>query len=147
MRRLRAFLLAAALAVTAVPAFAIAPDEQLDDPALEARARALSKKLRCVVCQSESIDESNASMAQDLRRLVRERIVAGDTDQEILDYVATRYGDYVLLEPRKQGPTLMLWGAPLIFIALGGALLVVVLRQARRTPIDDDDAPGAESSA
>ena len=148
MRRLRALLAALALALlpipvlTTGPALAIDPDEQLEDPALETRAREISRELRCVVCQSQSIDESNASMARDLRLIVRERLVAGDTDEEVVDYVVGRYGEYVLLAPRAEGRNLMLWGAPLIFIVLGGVFLFTVLRHARGAPIDDDDEPG-----
>jgi cytochrome c-type biogenesis protein CcmH len=140
MKRLVSAVLAAfALSVAAA---AITPDEQLDDPALEARARAISKELRCIICQSQSIDESNVSLARDLRVLVRERLVAGDTDQEVLDYIHQRYGDYVLLKPPVKGRTILLWVGPILFLVLGGALAAFVVRQASRTPVEDDlDAP------
>jgi cytochrome c-type biogenesis protein CcmH len=142
-------LLLALVAVLALSsaAFAIDPDEQLDDPALEARARELSKQLRCVICQSQSIDESNVSLARDLRVLVRERLVAGDTDQEILDYLADRYGDYVLLSPPVRGRTMLLWAGPLLFLALGAGVVLVVVRQAGRAPGAADDEDAGEGSA
>lgn len=104
-------------------AWAVQPDEVLDDPALEARARAISAELRCLVCQNESIDESNAELARDLRLLVRERLVAGDTDQEVMAFVTDRYGEFVLLRPNASGANLVLWLAgPLLFLL---ALLAV----------------------
>jgi len=126
-------------------ALAIDPDEQLSDPALEARARAVSKTLRCVVCQSQSIDESNAPLAKDLRIIVRERIAAGDTNEQVIAYVVERYGDYVLLAPPVRGRTLLLWAAPLLFLLVGGALAVVVIRQAGGLGDDDDADAGADS--
>jgi cytochrome c-type biogenesis protein CcmH len=140
MKRPFAALFAALLAVLSLgmAAQAITPDEQLDDPALEARARALSKELRCIICQSQSIDESNVSLARDLRVLVRERLVAGDTDAEVLDYIQVRYGDYVLLKPPVKARTVLLWVGPILFLAVGGLLAAVVVRQATRTPIEDD---------
>ncbi|MBB4279674.1 cytochrome c-type biogenesis protein, partial [Rhizobium mongolense] len=97
---IRSILLAIALFLSAAPAFAVNPDEVLSDPALEARARALSAELRCMVCQNQSIDDSNADLAKDLRLLVRERITDGDTDEEVLSYIVSRYGEFVLLKPR-----------------------------------------------
>ncbi|MEM8934598.1 MAG: cytochrome c-type biogenesis protein, partial [Acidobacteriota bacterium] len=103
------------------------------DPALEARARALSAEIRCLVCQNESIDESNAQLARDLRLLVRERLVAGDSDSEVLDFLVDRYGEFVLLRPALNSGTLLLWIGPVvIFIA---ALSVIVLRSRRRGTI------------
>ncbi|MDJ1016102.1 MAG: cytochrome c-type biogenesis protein CcmH [Paracoccaceae bacterium] len=105
----------------AAPAFAVQPDEVLDDPALEERARELSKGLRCLVCRNESIDESNADLARDLRLLVRERLVAGDSDSEVIDFVVARYGEYVLLRPRTDGANLILWIAgPASLLAAAG---------------------------
>ena len=101
----------------ATPTFAVEPDEILDDPALEARARELSKGLRCLVCRNESIDESHADLAKDLRLLVRERLVAGDSDDEAIEFIVARYGEYVLLQPNARGANLMLWfGGPLVMI-------------------------------
>ncbi len=115
MIRLLAFLLC-----LSGPAFAVEPDEMLDDPALEARARALSADLRCPICQNENIDESNAQLSRDLRIVLRERLVAGDTDQDAVDYLVRRYGEFILLNPTTQGANLILWlAAPaLLFIAL-----------------------------
>jgi cytochrome c-type biogenesis protein CcmH len=127
MRRLAfaVLLLAAALR----PAFAVNPDEVLADPALETRARAISAELRCMVCQNQSIDDSNAELAKDLRVLVRERIVAGDTDRPGLDYIVSRYGEFVLLKPPFAMNTILLWGMPVLLLLVGGA---VVFRQASR---------------
>ena len=99
---------------------AVEPDEVLDDPALEARAREIGRQLRCVTCQSQSIDDSNAPIAKDFRLLIRERLVAGDTDDEVIAYVAARYGDYVRMKPQLRNDTAILWLTPLL--ALGAAL-------------------------
>lgn len=109
------------LMLLAAPVFAVEPDEILDDPVLEARARELSKGLRCLVCQNESIDESHASLARDLRILVRDRLVAGDSDVQAVDFIVERYGEYVLLQPRASGSTLLLWAAgPLMLLLAAG---------------------------
>ncbi|PID37025.1 MAG: cytochrome C biogenesis protein CcdA [Rhodobacterales bacterium] len=125
MKTLRNILILLAFAAT--PAFAVNPDEVLDDPALEARARAISAELKCVVCRGENIDESNASIARDLRLYVRERLVAGDSNTEVIDNVVGLYGEYVLMKPTTTGANLILWAAgPVAFLfALGGALLYV----------------------
>jgi len=100
-----------------LPALAVEPSEMLSDPALEARARALSRELRCVVCQNEPVDDSPSEVAHDIRRAVRERLVAGDTDRQALDYMVARYGDYVLLKPPFKTRTLVLWlGAPAVLL-------------------------------
>ncbi|MFN3210940.1 MAG: cytochrome c-type biogenesis protein CcmH [Roseovarius sp.] len=112
----------------ASPLWAVQPDEVLDDPALEARARDISAGLRCLVCRNESIDESNADLARDLRLLVRERLVAGDSDEEVVDFVVARYGEYVLLNPRASGSNLVLWLAGPVMLILGGLLAVVYVR-------------------
>jgi cytochrome c-type biogenesis protein CcmH len=111
--------------LSAAPAGAVDPGEMLADPALEARARDLSKGLRCVVCQNQSIDDSDASLARDLRLLVRERIKAGDSDKQVMDYVVSRYGDFVLLKPPFKMATLALWFGPLLIVllAIGGVFL------------------------
>ncbi len=118
----------------AVPALAVQPDEVLPDPALEARAREIGQVLRCPVCQGENIDESNAGVSRDLRLLVRERLVAGDTDSEVIDYVTDRYGEYVLFEPERNGANLILYYAgPAAFVlALIGAF--IYLRGRRNAP-------------
>ncbi|MBI5164605.1 MAG: cytochrome c-type biogenesis protein CcmH [Magnetospirillum sp.] len=116
----------AVLLALAAPAFAADPDEMLKDPALEARAHALGKELRCLVCQSESIEDSNADLAKDLRVIVREHIAAGESESQIKKYVVDRYGDYVLLRPPVKASTLVLWLGPfaLLLTALGAAWLV-----------------------
>lgn len=132
MRRL---LLVLALLLAPVAAGAVQPDEVLDDPELEARAREISAELRCVVCRSESIDESNAEIARDLRLLVRERVVAGDSDSEVIDFVVDRYGEYVLFRPPMSLRNAMLWLSGPIFLILGGGLAVAFIRRrARATP-------------
>ena len=98
--------------------FAVDPSEMLADPMLETRARAISKGLRCVVCQNQSIDDSDATLARDLRVLVRDRLIAGDSDQEVVEYVVSRYGDFVLLKPPFKGATLVLWGGPVFFVLI-----------------------------
>ncbi len=141
MRQL-AFLLLLSLAA---PAGAVQPDEMLADPGLEARARALSQGLRCLVCRNENIDESNADLARDLRLLVRERLVAGDSDAEVIAYLVDRYGEYVLLEPPATGSTLILWvaGPALLVAALGGAAVYLRRRRAGAdaapAPLSDDE--------
>lgn len=121
-------LLVAAL-LLAVPALAVEPDEMLDDPALEQRARALSTEIRCVVCQNESIDSSNAEIARELRLLVRERLVAGDSDQQVLDYLVARYGDFVLLRPPLRPGTWLLWFGPFVILLLGAAAVFAYFRR------------------
>nr|CAA61879.1 cycL [Rhizobium leguminosarum bv. viciae] len=131
MRRL---LLAFALLLMAAPAFAVNPDEVLADPALETRARALSAELRCMVCQNQSIDDSNADLAKDLRLLVRERITDGDSDEAVLNYIVSRYGEFVLLKPRVGMKTVLLWGAPVLLVLAGGLSLLVFARKRAGKP-------------
>lgn len=114
-------------------AFAVKPDEVLPDPALEARARALSEGLRCMVCQNQSIDESDADLARDLRVLVRQRLVAGDTDQQVMDYIVSRYGEFVLLKPRFNLRNGLLWGTPILLLLAGGFFIVLTARSRRST--------------
>jgi cytochrome c-type biogenesis protein CcmH len=148
MKRLAVILslLVVALAPTS-PVFAVQPDEVLENPALEARARDISKGLRCLVCRNESIDESNAELARDLRLLVRERLVAGDSNSETLDYIVARYGEYVLLKPRASGSAFMLWAVgPLVFLlGLGGG--IVYLRRRARAPGRGETALSSEEQA
>ncbi|MDD9718139.1 cytochrome c-type biogenesis protein CcmH [Dinoroseobacter sp. PD6] len=127
---IRILTVLAACFLMAMPVLAVQPDEILNDPVLEERARDLSKDLRCVVCQNENIDSSHAGMARDLRILVRERLVAGDSDEEVLDFVVARYGDYVLFNPPFKPSTYALWIGPFAVMALG--LLGVVLMLTRR---------------
>ncbi|MEX6505604.1 cytochrome c-type biogenesis protein CcmH [Jiella sp. M17.18] len=118
------------------PAYAVNPDEMLKDPVLEARARHLSEGLRCLVCQNESIDASNADLAKDLRLLVRKRIKAGDTDQEVIDYLVSRYGEFVLLKPRFDWRNLALWATPVVALLAGlaFALRSAATRRRRQGP-------------
>ncbi|WP_293346126.1 cytochrome c-type biogenesis protein [Phenylobacterium sp.] len=126
---MRRFLsLALAFALVAGPAAAVNPDEQLPDPALEARAHKLSKELRCVVCQNQSIDDSDAALARDLRIILRERISAGDTDAQAVDYLVARYGSFVQLKPPMRLDTLALWFGPLAVLLVGGIGAVVYMR-------------------
>jgi cytochrome c-type biogenesis protein CcmH len=120
------------------PALAVLPDEVLSDPALEARARDISSQLRCLVCQNESIDESNADLAREIRLIVRERLVAGDTDQEVMQFLVDRYGEYVLLRPVLAAHTIMLWGAAPLVLLIGGVAIAVAVRRRRASP---DPAP------
>ena len=121
---------ALALCLMASPVAAVQPDEMLADPALEARARAISRDIRCPVCQGETIDDSNAPIARDLRIIIRERLVAGDSDEEVVDYIVARYGEFVLFNPRPEGSNLILWLAgPALFLA---AIGVAIAAQRRR---------------
>jgi cytochrome c-type biogenesis protein CcmH len=116
---------------------AVTPDEVLKDPALEARARELGGQLRCVVCQNQTIDESNAPLAHDLRVLVRERLTKGDTDEQALGYIVTRYGNFVLMKPPLQTNTLLLWFGPLIMLVLGALGFGWYLRERAAAPAAD----------
>ena len=137
MRRLSpsalgAFVLAFVLFIGAC--LAVEPTEMLKDAALEARARTIGRALRCVVCQNQSIDDSSAEVARDMRRAVRERVTAGDGDDQVFAYMVARYGDYVLLKPPFKTSTLMLWlGGPLLLIVAGSALLIAARCRTRRT--------------
>ena len=131
MKRL---FLAVLLLTVPLAAAAVEPDEVLEDPALEDRAREISKGLRCLVCQNQSIDDSNAGRARDLRIIVRERLMAGDTDEEVIAFAVERYGDFVLLEPPFKASTWLLWAGPMLALVLGGIGVVVFLRR-RRTPV------------
>ena len=146
MRRL-ALVTLAALALAA-PARAVTPDEQLPDPRLEARARALSQELRCLVCQNQSIDDSNAPLAHDLRVILRERLAAGDTDAQAKAYLVTRYGDFVLLRPPFQPDTWALWLGPFAVLLAGGAGVALYVRgrsRAAAVPLSAQDE--AEAAA
>jgi len=140
MRRAPVGMLVALLAalVLAGPARAVLPSEQLSDPKLEARARAIGAQLRCLVCQNQSIDDSDAPLAGDLRVILRERLVAGDTDQQAIDFVVQRYGHFVLLRPPFETQTLLLWLGP-VFVLVAGGVWVAVL--ARRGPLAAEPTP------
>ena len=135
-----ALLLAAALPLQAM---AVNPDEMLSDPVLEERARELSAEIRCMKCQNQSIDDSDAELASDLRILVRERIVAGDSDQQVLDYLVDRYGEFVLLKPRLTGTNLLLWGAPMLALL---AALFFAWRAFARLPRRRQDVSAAPAA-
>ena len=117
MRRLALILM---VLLVSAPALAVQPDEMLKDPALEARARTLSQELRCMVCQNQAIDDSVAPLARDVRLLVRERISAGDTDAQVIDFLVARYGEFVLLKPRMSLHTVLLWATPFAVLVIGG---------------------------
>ena len=140
MRRLA---LIALLVMLVSPASAVTPDEMLKDPALEARARHLSQELRCMVCQNQSIDDSEAPLAHDLRVLVRDRLTAGDSDRQVLDYLVARYGEFVLLKPPFALRTLLLWGLPPLALIAGMVGLVAALRR-RRTATEPAPLSAAE---
>ena len=146
MRFLRAILLLAGL-LAGGGAFAVQPDEVLADPALEARARAISENLRCMVCQNQSIDDSDAELARDLRVLVRERLTAGDNDTEVIDYVVSRYGEFVLLKPRLSARNALLWGLPIILLVCGGIGILLAARSRKREPkgLSDEEAKAVEA--
>lgn len=132
----RVLAAAFALLVGSTVAHAVEPDEILSDPTLEARARDVSTGLRCLVCQNQSIDDSAAPLAKDLRVIVRERLQAGDTDDQIRAFLVQRYGDFVLLKPPLEASTLLLWGTPLLVVVLGGAALLLRKRDAEvRKPL------------
>ena len=121
------------------PVLAVTPDEMLKDPALEARARHLSQELRCMVCQNQSIDDSEAPLAHDLRVLVRDRLMAGDSDRQVLDYLVARYGEFVLLKPPFETHTLLLWGLPPLALIAGLIGLFIALR--RHNAVTTEPAP------
>ncbi len=121
------------------PGFAVTPDEILKDPALEARARVLSQELRCMVCQNQSIDDSDAPLAKDLRLLVRERLVKGDSDRQVLDYLVSRYGAFVLLRPPLEMSTLLLWALPPLAL-LGGIVTLLAMARRRKSIVLDTAA-------
>ncbi len=120
--------------VFAVPAWAVQPDEVLKDPALEKRAREISAGLRCLVCQNQSIDDSDAQLAKDLRLLVRERLVAGDTDRQVEDFLVQRYGEFVLLKPTFSAHNMLLWLAPVLVLVMGGIGAYAALRRRPQVP-------------
>ncbi len=130
------FVLLTALYLGATAAQAVSPDEVLPNPALETRARTISTELRCMVCQNQSIDDSNADLARDLRVLVRERLTAGDTDEQVLDFIVARYGEFVLLKPRLMLSTILLWGFPIAALLAGAIAIGVSILRRRRAPIE-----------
>ena len=137
MRRLASIVLFLSLLLPTA-SLAVRPDEMLKDPALEARARHLSEELRCMVCQNQSIDDSEAPLAHDLRVLVRQRLEAGDTDRQVLDYLVSRYGDFVLLKPPFKADTLLLWGLPPLALIAGIAALVIMARKRKSVALQPE---------
>ena len=135
-------LVALAVLLACSQAFAVEPSEILDDPVLESRAREISKELRCVVCQNQSIDDSNADLARDMRVLVRDRVLAGDSNQQVLDYMVSRYGDFVLLTPPFKAGTYALWLGPGVIGALGIFALVSFYRSKSKLDAASDTPPG-----
>ncbi|MFB9268742.1 cytochrome c-type biogenesis protein [Bradyrhizobium erythrophlei] len=146
-RTILAGLLAAALMASPLPVRAVQPDEIMSDPAKEARARELSRELRCMVCQNQSIDDSEAPLARDLRLLVRERIAAGDSDRQVIDFLVARYGEFVLLKPRFSPHTLLLWLIPPLALLGGGLALWRYSRRRRGTSVDDASSKLTEEEA
>ncbi len=132
--RLAAALLALTLALGAAPAFAVQPDELMQDPALEARARALSAELRCMVCQNQSIDDSDAPLARDIRILIRQRIGAGESNDAVRSYLVSRYGDFILLKPPLKPETLLLWLSAPLTLSAGLAAVLLARRRAPAAP-------------
>jgi cytochrome c-type biogenesis protein CcmH len=143
MRRLALIALLVAL-VAPTAALAVEPDEILKNPQLEARARQLSEELRCMVCQNQSIDDSAAPLARDLRLLVRERLTAGDSDQQVLNYLVARYGEFVLLKPRFELQNLLLWGLPPVALVAGMIALFVTARRRRTVNLQAPALSAAE---
>jgi cytochrome c-type biogenesis protein CcmH len=139
MRKLIAVSIIVFTALAASNVRAVQPDEIMSDPAKELRARDLSRELRCMVCQNQSIDDSDAPLARDLRLLVRERIASGDSDSQVIDFLVARYGEFVLLKPRLKPHTLLLWLLPPLALAAGGfALWANSRRRAKSAPAEDD---------
>ena len=129
------FLCIVLLLLAPLPALAVNPDEVLPDAAQEHRAREISAQLRCMVCQNQSIDDSNADLARDLRLLVRERIRDGDSDTAVINYVVSRYGEFVLLKPRLSAKTMILWAMPVLLLVIGGVSLLLALRRRPAQPV------------
>ena len=146
MRRLAALALLIFGLVAAAPALAVNPDEMLTDPTLEARARVLSEELRCLVCQNQSIDDSDAALAHDIRVLLRERLEKGDTDQQVIDYLVARYGEFVLLKPRFNGHTWLLWLVPPGVLVIGALVAAAAYRQRKNQPVTPQPLDAAEEA-
>ncbi|HEX7562253.1 MAG TPA: cytochrome c-type biogenesis protein [Bradyrhizobium sp.] len=140
MKQIRVCVLALAVMAGSSAAYAVQPDEIMSDPAKESRARDLSRELRCMVCQNQSIDDSDAPLARDLRLLVRERIAAGDSDAQVLDFLVARYGEFVLLKPRLEPHTYLLWLLPPLALAGGGFALWMYSRRRTRSATAEDQS-------
>jgi cytochrome c-type biogenesis protein CcmH len=146
MRRLTALAILILGLFAAGSALAVNPDEMLKDPALEARARVLSQELRCLVCQNESIDDSNADLAHDIRVLLRERLMKGDTDQQAIDYLVARYGEFILLKPRFNAHTWALWLVAPGALAIGGLVAAAFYWKRRKRPAQPPPLDAAEAA-
>jgi cytochrome c-type biogenesis protein CcmH len=144
MRRF-AWLAVLAGLLAGAPCLAVQPDEVLPDPALEARARNLSRELRCLVCQNQSIDDSDAPLARDLRLLVRERLKAGDQDSQVLGFLTSRYGEFVLLKPRLSPATALLWLFPAVLVVIGAGTLAAIIRRRAALPGEAALTPDEEA--
>ncbi len=134
---LKSAVLGIALVLVGTGAWAVDANGQLEDPALQARFESITKDLRCLVCQNESVADSNASLADDLRRQVREMLVAGKTDAEIFDYMTARYGEFVRYNPPLEAKTYLIWGAPFLLLLAGAIIIYRIMRVRSRLPIDD----------
>jgi cytochrome c-type biogenesis protein CcmH len=145
MKHIRAIALCLLLS-SGTPALAVQPDEVLPDPALEARARVLSQELRCLVCQNQSIDDSDAQLARDLRIILRERLKAGDSDRQVLDFLVARYGEFVLLRPPLRWHTLLLWAAPPLLLAVGALAIFAAGRRRARAVVTEPGLTPAEKA-
>ncbi len=145
MKKLWLVFVLLCLSLAPGPAYAVQPGEILADPALEQRARDLSIELRCLVCQNQSIDDSNAPLARDLRLVVRERLVAGDTNDQVMRYVVDRYGEFILLRPPLRMGTLLLWITPLVVLGAGLAWILVAWRRRSRITVETGAAPLTEA--
>jgi cytochrome c-type biogenesis protein CcmH len=147
VRKLIAILFVLTVIFAASAARAVQPDEIMSDPVKESRARDLSRELRCMVCQNQSIDDSDAPLARDLRLLVRERLQAGDSDRQVIDLLVARYGEFVLLKPRFSLRTALLWLGPAIFLVIGALALLVISRRYRVRAVAELAAPPMQLTA
>lgn len=143
-RRWRGLVLG--LGLIAAMARALDANGQLEDPALQSRYEQITKDLRCLVCQNESVADSNAPLAEDLRRQVREMLIAGKSDDAVFDFMTARYGDFVRYNPAPRGKMLLIWGAPFVMVLIGGAVVFRIVRQRSRLPLDDEPKPHDEPS-
>jgi cytochrome c-type biogenesis protein CcmH len=141
LKQIRACVFVMILLMGSSTAYAVQPDEIMSDPVKELRARNLSRELRCMVCQNQSIDDSDAPLARDLRLLVRERIAAGDSDAQVVDFLVARYGEFVLLKPRLERHTLLLWLLPPLALAGGGLVLWIYGRRRSKSAAAQDQSP------
>jgi cytochrome c-type biogenesis protein CcmH len=139
----RAAVLGIALLLIVGAAWCVDVNGQLEDPALQARFESITKDLRCLVCQNESVADSNATLADDLRRQVREMLVAGKTDQEIFDFMTARYGEFVRYNPALEGKTYLIWGAPFLLLLAGTGIVYRIMRVRSRMPLDDEMPGGS----